>query len=98
MSRRPQDPRAAAEAVFRSRPPAAPTAPSAPAAAPGAREQVTLRIDVATLEHFQNGGRGWQDRINDALREHVRAEGGLSGEPKAIPADRLSSENDDGAG
>lgn len=97
MSRRPQDPRAAAEAVFRSPRQAAPP-PPAPAAAPGAREQVTLRIDVATLEHFQNGGRGWQDRINDVLREHVRAEGGLSAEPKAIPADRLSSENDDGAG
>ncbi len=36
---------------------------------PGVKEQVTLRIDQDVLEHFQGGGPGWQDRINDALRK-----------------------------
>ena len=39
--------------------------------APGIKEQVTLRIDQDVLEHFQAGGPGWQDRINDALRKAV---------------------------
>jgi uncharacterized protein (DUF4415 family) len=38
-------------------------------APPGVREQVTLRIDQDVLEYFQQGGPGWQDRINDALRK-----------------------------
>lgn len=39
------------------------------AAVPGVKEQVTLRIDQDVLEHFQGGGPGWQDRINEALRK-----------------------------
>lgn len=69
MARRPVDPRAAAEAVFK---PAAPKTPeSAPVAPllPGAKETVTLRIDRDVLDHFQAGGAGWQERINDALRK-----------------------------
>ena len=27
-----------------------------------------MRIDRDVLEHFQEGGPGWQDRINEALR------------------------------
>jgi uncharacterized protein (DUF4415 family) len=69
MSRRPTDPRTAAEAVFK---PAAPKpvepAPKAPAL-PGSKETVSLRIDSDVLEYFQAGGPGWQDRINDALRK-----------------------------
>ena len=38
-------------------------------APPGVREQVTLRIDQDVLEWFQEGGPGWQDRINEALRK-----------------------------
>ena len=37
--------------------------------APGIKEQVTLRIDQDVLEFVQEGGPGWQDRINDALRK-----------------------------
>jgi uncharacterized protein (DUF4415 family) len=37
--------------------------------APGIKEQVTLRIDQDVLAHFQEGGPGWQDRINEALRK-----------------------------
>ena len=36
---------------------------------PGVREQVTLRIDQDVLAYFQEGGPGWQDRINEALRK-----------------------------
>jgi uncharacterized protein (DUF4415 family) len=39
------------------------------AAIPGAKEQVSLRIDQDVLAYFQEGGPGWQDRINEALRK-----------------------------
>jgi uncharacterized protein (DUF4415 family) len=42
-------------------------APKAPSV-PGAKEQVTLRIDRDVLDYFQEAGPGWQERINDALR------------------------------
>lgn len=71
MARRPGDPRHAAEAAFKAattRPPEpTPKTPSLP----GARELVSLRIDREVLEHFQQGGPGWQDRINEALRKLV---------------------------
>ena len=35
---------------------------------PTVKELVTLRIDQDVLEHFQESGPGWQDRINEALR------------------------------
>ena len=38
-------------------------------AIPGVKEQVSLRIDQDVLEYFREGGAGWQDRINDALRK-----------------------------
>lgn len=37
-------------------------------AAPEGKEMVSLRLDRAVLEHFQDDGPGWQDRINAALR------------------------------
>ena len=73
-TRRPSDPRQAAEAAFRAvtrkTPEAAPAAAAAPKAAlvPGVRETVSLRLDKAVLEHFQQDGPGWQDRINAALK------------------------------
>jgi uncharacterized protein (DUF4415 family) len=89
-TRRPSDPFKAAEAVFKPVAAQAPTpAPSKPAI-PGVKESVTLRIDRDVLEHFQNEGPGWQDRINEALRHAagiVRA-GGLRPE-------ELNSSNDD---
>ena len=67
--RRPSDPWKNAEAAFK---PAAPK-PSAPTvkrpAIPVGKELVSLRIDQDVLEHFQEGGPGWQDRMNDALRK-----------------------------
>ncbi|HST93939.1 MAG TPA: BrnA antitoxin family protein [Microvirga sp.] len=67
--RRPTDPLKAAEAAFKkvtAKPVEGP--PKAPSI-PGARETVTLRIDRDVLDFFQEGGPGWQERINDALRK-----------------------------
>jgi uncharacterized protein (DUF4415 family) len=38
-------------------------------ALPGVKELVSLRIDQDVLQHFQEGGPGWQERINEALRK-----------------------------
>ena len=67
--RRPRDPMAAAEAVFKPTPakPVAPAAPTTPKV-PGAKQVVSLRLDEDVLDHFQADGPGWQDRINAALR------------------------------
>jgi uncharacterized protein (DUF4415 family) len=46
----------------------APTAMKSPSL-PGAKELVSLRIDRDVLDHFQEAGPGWQERINDALRK-----------------------------
>ena len=70
MARRPRDPRAAAEEAFKAvttKPVEGPP-PKAPVI-PGAKEQVTLRIDRDVLDFFQQDGPGWQDRINLALRK-----------------------------
>ncbi|TPI64524.1 BrnA antitoxin family protein [Mesorhizobium sp. B3-1-7] len=68
--RRPTNPMAAAEAAFK---PVKKTATpiGEPATAPNVRELVSIRIDRAVLDHFQEDGPGWQDRINDALRQIV---------------------------
>ena len=69
MARRPNDPRTAAEAAFKqatAKPAELP--PKAPSV-PGAKEMVSLRIDRDVLDHFQEDGPGWQERINAALRK-----------------------------
>jgi uncharacterized protein (DUF4415 family) len=38
-------------------------------AIPTGKETVSLRLDRDVLAHFQDDGPGWQDRINDALRQ-----------------------------
>lgn len=70
MSRRPNDPRAAAERAFKAvtAPKPAELAPKPPSL-PGVKEMVTLRIDRDVLDFFQEGGPGWQERINAALRK-----------------------------
>jgi uncharacterized protein (DUF4415 family) len=72
QTRRTRDPRQAAEAAFKAAttkpipsPEPLPKSPSVP----GAKEQVTLRIDRDVLDYFQGAGPGWQDRINAALRK-----------------------------
>ena len=72
--RRPTDSWSAAEAAFKS----ATTTPAEPPsesrtnnarALPTGKELVSLRIDRDVLEHFQEDGPGWQERINAALRK-----------------------------
>ncbi|GLK72140.1 BrnA antitoxin family protein [Ancylobacter dichloromethanicus] len=62
-----------AEAAFKSATAPAPAIRETPAAKapalPNARELVSIRLDRDLLEHFQEGGPGWQDRINAALRK-----------------------------
>lgn len=62
------DARTEAEAAFKQTTTKVPELPEKKAAVPGVRELVSLRIDQDVLEHFQEGGPGWQDRINAALR------------------------------
>ena len=68
MTRRTTDSRQAAEMAFKAATskPAEPL-PKAPSL-PGVKELVSLRIDRDVLDHFQEGGPGWQERINAALR------------------------------
>lgn len=58
-----------AEAVFKSADSKAPLAsPAKSTTPPEGKEMVSLRLDRAVLEHFQDDGPGWQERINAALR------------------------------
>jgi uncharacterized protein (DUF4415 family) len=64
------DARTEAEAAFKKVTKKEPEAmPKQQAAIPGVKELVSLRIDQDVLAHFQDGGPGWQDRINEALRK-----------------------------
>ena len=70
MTRRPPDTRTAAEKAFKAattKPIEGP--PKQPQSLPGVKEMVSLRIDRDVLDHFQEDGPGWQDRINAALRK-----------------------------
>ena len=57
-----------AEAAFKAVTSKPVEAAAKPATPPEGKEMVTLRLDRAVLEHFQEDGPGWQDRINTALR------------------------------
>jgi uncharacterized protein (DUF4415 family) len=63
------DARSEAEAAFKKATAKVAEAPPKTNVLPGVKEQVSLRIDQDVLEHFREGGPGWQDRINDALRK-----------------------------
>lgn len=63
------DAKTEAEAAFKSVTAKVPEAVPKKAATPGVKELVSIRIDQDVLEHFQEGGPGWQDRINAALRK-----------------------------
>ncbi len=72
MTRRPSDPRAAAEAEFKkvtTKPAEAPPVAAARKPVPGAKEMVSLRVDREVLEFFQADGPGWQERMIAALRK-----------------------------
>jgi uncharacterized protein (DUF4415 family) len=63
------DARSEAEAAFKKTTTKAPEPPPKKTALPSVKELVSLRIDQDVLEHFQEGGPGWQERINDVLRK-----------------------------
>jgi uncharacterized protein (DUF4415 family) len=63
------DARSEAEAAFKKATAKVAEAPPKANAVPGVREQVSMRIDQDVLDHFREGGPGWQERINDALRK-----------------------------
>jgi uncharacterized protein (DUF4415 family) len=65
------DARTEAEAAFKRTTTKVAEGPRKRTALPGVKELVSLRIDQDILEHFQEGGPGWQDRINDALRKVI---------------------------
>jgi uncharacterized protein (DUF4415 family) len=68
-TRRPTSAMDRAEAAFKavtSKP--AESAPKS-VAPPTGKEMVSLRLDRDVLEHFQEDGPGWQERINLALRK-----------------------------
>lgn len=67
--RRVVSPKDKAEAAFKAATTRPAEAAPRPAAAPGVRTMVTLRVDADVLEHFQEGGAGWQERLNAALRK-----------------------------
>ncbi len=66
------DARTEAEAAFKATTTKAPEAPAKKPALPNVKELVSLRIDQDVLEHFQEGGPGWQERLNDTLREAIK--------------------------
>lgn len=57
-----------AEAAFKAATSKPADAPAKVHTPPEGKEMVSLRLDRAVLEHFQDDGPGWQDRINAALR------------------------------
>jgi uncharacterized protein (DUF4415 family) len=63
------DARTEAEAAFKRTTAKVAEAPPKTTALLGVKELVSLRIDQDILEHFREGGLGWQDRINAALRK-----------------------------
>jgi uncharacterized protein (DUF4415 family) len=69
MTRRTTTSREAAEAAFKAATTKPAELPPKRSSVPGAREQVTLRIDRDVLDYFQEAGPGWQERINEALRK-----------------------------
>ena len=69
--RRPTSSRDLAEAAFKAATTKPAELPPQKPAIPNAKEMVSLRIDRDILDHFQEAGPGWQDRINEALRKIV---------------------------
>jgi len=49
-------------------------APEPKAAPQGAKQIVTIRLDVDMLEWFKAAGAGYQTRINQVLREYMDAQ------------------------
>ena len=66
---RPTDALSVAEAVFKpATPPADETVRAQKGGVPISKELVSIKLDSDLVAHFQEGGPGWQERINEALR------------------------------
>jgi len=69
--RRPTSAKDKAEAMFKqatTKPEEAPLKPKKKPI-PVGKETITISIDNDVLAHFQEGGAGWRDRLNEALRK-----------------------------
>ncbi|MGO4171574.1 BrnA antitoxin family protein [Bosea sp. TAF32] len=88
-TRRPKSARDNAEALFKAPKPTVSEPAPRRATVPGAKEMVTLRIDSEVLAYFQDGGPGWQDRINEVLRQAVSAP-----VDEGLRSNELNSSND----
>src|ERR1700692_913150 len=66
------DARTEAEAAFKKTTTEVAELPPKKTTLPNVKELVSLRIDQDVLEHFQEGGLGWQGRRNGALRNRAR--------------------------
>ena len=88
-TRRPSDPWKTAEAAFKPKAPKVEVAPAKRPAIPNAKELISLRLDRDLVEHYQNEGPGWQDRINAILRDASGID-----QAEGLHPDQLNAEND----
>jgi uncharacterized protein (DUF4415 family) len=70
--RRPTSSRDLAEAAFKKATTKLADLPPPKPVIPNTKEMVSLRIDRDVLDHFQEAGPGWQERINAALRSFLK--------------------------
>ena len=49
---------------------------------PNPKQAIKLRLDADVLAHFRASGRGWQTRINAALRRIAKLSGGGGATPR----------------
>lgn len=89
-TRRPTSARDKAEALFKAKAQTVAAPAEKRTVLPSAKEMVTLRIDSEVLAYFQDGGPGWQDRINVVLRHAVPGPA-----DEGLRPDELNSSNDD---
>ena len=75
---RPTDALSVAEAVFKpaTPPPEAPPPAQKKSGLPISKELVSIKLDSDLLAHFQEDGPGWQERINNALRQATGLQSG----------------------
>ena len=39
------------------------------------KKRITIRLSPEVVEHFRATGKGWQSRVDEALREYIREHG-----------------------
>jgi uncharacterized protein (DUF4415 family) len=53
------------------------------------KQRITIRLSPDVLDHFRSGGKGWQSRMDVALRELVKRKRRTT--PKRHPSSRASA-------